>query len=221
MAENILPGSLCIIWKLNEAWPQKKDSVTFLRLLKFLKLRKNSITVLRLLKFLILKNGLRLIFMTLKVINAQKGLHHFLMTLKVFNNEKGLHDFLTTLHVFNIEKGFHHFLETLKGFNFEKWLHHILMTLEVSQNSYSVECWWTAASDVRLSYHVYINKLDLRWLPNFIALGMCFLYGTKLSWNEGTDTCCNVECVLLGRNVDFLGGYLVDTACYIVLTIGC
>ena len=30
---------------------------------------------------------------------------------------------------------------------------------------------------------------------------------TKFSWNEGIDTCFNVECVLLGRNFDFLGGY--------------
>ena len=32
------------------------------------------------------------------------------------------------------------------------------------------------------------------------------------------DTCFNVECVLLGRNFDFLGGYLVVTARYLVLT---
>ena len=44
-------------------------------------------------------------------------------------------------------------------------------------------------------------------MPNFIALGIYFLFGTKFSWNEETDTCFNVECVLLGRNFDFLGGY--------------
>ena len=63
-----------------------------------------------------------------------------------------------------------------------------------------------------------INELDLLWLPNFIALGIYFIFGTKLSLNEVIDTCFNVECVLLGRNVDFLGGYLVVTAHYLVVT---
>ena len=49
---------------------------------------------------------------------------------------------------------------------------------------------------------------------------MYFLYGTKLSWNEGIDTYFNVECVLLGRNFDFPGRYLVFTALYIVVTTG-
>ena len=31
-------------------------------------------------------------------------------------------------------------------------------------------------------------------------------------------TCFNVECVLLDQNVVFLGGYLVVTACYLVVT---
>ena len=44
-------------------------------------------------------------------------------------------------------------------------------------------------------------------MPNFIALGIYFLFGAKFSWNEGIDTCFNVENVLLGRNLDFLGGY--------------
>ena len=38
--ENIVPGNLYIISKLNEAWPLNKDSVTFLQLLKLLKLKK-------------------------------------------------------------------------------------------------------------------------------------------------------------------------------------
>ena len=41
---------------------------------------------------------------------------------------------------------------------------------------------------------------------------------TKFSWNEKIDTCFNVECVLLGRNFDFLGGYLVVTARYLMVT---
>ena len=57
-------------------------------------------------------------------------------------------------------------------------------------------------------------------MSNFIALGIYFLFGTKFSWNEGIDTCFNVECVLLGRNFDFLSGYLVVTARYLVVTTG-
>ena len=55
-----------------------------------------------------------------------------------------------------------------------------------------------------------INELDLLWLPNFIALGIYFIFGTTFSWNEGI--------LLLGRNFDFLGGYLVVTAHYLVVT---
>ena len=57
-------------------------------------------------------------------------------------------------------------------------------------------------------------------MPNFIAIGIYFLFGTKFSWNEETDTCFNVECMLLDRNYDFLGGYLVATAHYLSLTTG-
>ena len=57
-------------------------------------------------------------------------------------------------------------------------------------------------------------------MPHFIALGIYFIFGTKFAWNEGIDTCFNVECVLLGRNLDFLGGYLVVTASYLVVTAG-
>ena len=57
-------------------------------------------------------------------------------------------------------------------------------------------------------------------MPNFIALGIHFIFGTKFSWNEGIDACFNVECVLLGRNFVFLGGYLVVTARYLVVAAG-
>ena len=68
--ENIVPGNLCIIEKLNEAWPLKgvdhcltthkgfnteKKTPSLLRLLKFLIPKKDSITFLQLLKFLILE----------------------------------------------------------------------------------------------------------------------------------------------------------------------
>ena len=57
-------------------------------------------------------------------------------------------------------------------------------------------------------------------MPNFIALGIYVIFGTKFSWNEGIDACFNVECVFLGCNFDFLGGYLVITARYLVVTAG-
>ena len=65
-----------------------------------------------------------------------------------------------------------------------------------------------------------ISKLDLLRVPNFIALGIYFVFGTKFPWNERIDTCFNVERVLLGRNFDFLGGYLGVTARYLVVTTG-
>ena len=49
---------------------------------------------------------------------------------------------------------------------------------------------------------------------------MYFIFGTKFSRNERIDTCFNVEFVLLGRNFDFPGGYLVFTARYLVVTVG-
>ena len=63
-----------------------------------------------------------------------------------------------------------------------------------------------------------INKLDLLWVLNFIALRIYFIFGTKFSWNEGIDTCFNVECVLLSRNFNYFGGYLVVTARYLAIT---
>ena len=57
-------------------------------------------------------------------------------------------------------------------------------------------------------------------MPNFISIGTYFLFGTKFSWNEETDTGFNVECMLLGCNDDFLGGYLMATACYLSVTPG-
>ena len=68
-----------------------------------------------------------------------------------------------------------------------------------------------------------INELDLLWLPNFIALGIYFIFATKFSWNEGIDTCFNVACVLLGRTFDFLGGYwsLPSDYCLLLLVTWC
>ena len=57
-------------------------------------------------------------------------------------------------------------------------------------------------------------------MSNFIVLGIYFNFGTKLSWNEGIDTYFNVECVLLDRIFDFLGGYFAVTVRYLVVTAG-
>ena len=57
-------------------------------------------------------------------------------------------------------------------------------------------------------------------MPNFLALGIYFIFGIIFSWNERIDTCLNVECVLLGHNFDFFGGYLVVIARYLVVTGG-
>ena len=65
-----------------------------------------------------------------------------------------------------------------------------------------------------------INELDLLLLPNFIASGRYFIFGTKFSWNEGIDTCFIVGCVLLDRNFGFISGYLGVTARYLVVTAG-
>ena len=74
---------------------------------------------------------------------------------------------------------------------------------------------------LKVAYHVIfmINKLHLVWVPNFIAWGIYFLSGTTFSWNEENDTCFNVECVLHGRNFNFLGGYLPVTVRYLVVTV--
>ena len=57
-------------------------------------------------------------------------------------------------------------------------------------------------------------------MPNFITLGIYFVFGTKFFLNEWIDTYFKVECLLLGRNFDFLGVYLVFTVCYLVVTAG-
>ena len=60
------------------------------------------------------------------------------------------------------------------------------------------------------------NKLGLLWLPNFISLGIYYIFGTKFSWNEEIGTCFNIKYVLLGRNFNFL----VITTRYLGVTAG-
>ena len=65
-----------------------------------------------------------------------------------------------------------------------------------------------------------INKLDLFWESNFIALGIYFIFGTKISWNDWIDIYFNVKYLLLGCIFDFLGDSLVVTAHYLAVTAG-
>ena len=60
-----------------------------------------------------------------------------------------------------------------------------------------------------------INKLDLLWVLNFIGLEIYFIFGTRFPWNEGIDTCFNVECVLRDRfSWCLLGSYCSLSSCY-------
>ena len=59
----------------------------------------------------------------------------------------------------------------------------------------------------QISY-LWLTNLACSWSAKFHSIENIFhSIGTKLSWNEKIDTCFNVECVLLGRNFDFFGGY--------------
>ena len=62
-----------------------------------------------------------------------------------------------------------------------------------------------------------INEHHLLWTRSFVALRIYFLFKINFWCNEETDTCFNVEYVLLGRNFDLLGCYLVVTACYLIM----
>ena len=67
------------------------------------------------------------------------------------------------------------------------------------------------------------SQTSYLWLTNSTCFychkfGSILLLGTKLSGNEEIDTCFNVKCVLRRHNFDFLGGYLVVTAHYLVVT---
>ena len=57
-------------------------------------------------------------------------------------------------------------------------------------------------------------------MPNFIVFGYISFLEPNFPGIRGIETCFNVECVLLGRNFDLLGGYLVVTAHYLVVTGG-
>ena len=57
-------------------------------------------------------------------------------------------------------------------------------------------------------------------MPNFIAFEKYFIFETKFYWNDGIDTCFNVECLILGFDYDCFRGFLVVNARYLVVTGG-
>ena len=81
--ENTIPQNLCIILKLNEAWP--------------LKGLNHCLTTLRVFNT---EKGLHHFLTTLKVFIIEKRLHRFLETLEGFNFDEWLYHILKTLKVF-------------------------------------------------------------------------------------------------------------------------
>ena len=105
---------------------------------------------------------------------------------------------------------------TANGFQFEKWLHHLIMALKV----FGIAILKNAGEQslLKIAYHIIftINELELLWVPNFIALGIYFIFGSKFSWNEGIDSS-------LMSNVGYLAViliFLVVTARYLVVSAG-
>ena len=143
--ENVVPRNLIVIWKLNETWPLKKNSYGH--------------------------------FLTaLKVFKNQRELHHCLTALNAFNTKIGTplllilkKDTITVLTFLIPKKDSITFLGLLKFLTLRKGSitslrvlkililknDSVTITRTVYQNSYSVECWWTAVSEGRLSYHIY------------------------------------------------------------------
>ena len=70
-------------------------------------------------------------------------------------------------------------------------------------------------------------QISYLWLTSLKVLGAkcqnignIFHFWDQFSRNVEIDTCFNVELVLLVRNFDFFGGYLVDTTHYLVAAAG-
>ena len=165
----------------------------FFTALKASKTQKGLHRCLTALKVFNTEKGFRHFLTIFKVINAKKGLYH---CFKVFNTEKELHHFLMTLKDFNTEKGCMNFLRLLKFWILKK---DTIISLKLLQvlilksdsitflwllTSFKIailynageRCFWRSPS-----YNIFINELDLLWVPNFIALRMYFLFRTKFS----------------------------------------
>ena len=57
-------------------------------------------------------------------------------------------------------------------------------------------------------------------MPNLIALGIYFIFGTKFSWMRGLILALMSSVYYLAVIFDFLGDYLVVTDLYLVVTAG-
>ena len=114
------------------------------------------------------KNYCGHILTALKAFKTERELHHSLTTLNVFNSEKKdaiivlkflipKKDFITCLGLLKfltLRKSSITSLRLLKVLILNNHCQ-ILITGKVYQNSYSLLCWWTVASQGCLSYHIY------------------------------------------------------------------
>ena len=144
----------------------KKNSITFLRLVKFLILKKDTITVLA---FLIPKKVSITFLWLLKLLILKKGCIIFLRFLKFLILKK---DFVTSVRLLKaliLKNDSIPFLRLLKFFK-----------IAILQNAGEQPL-------LKVAYHIIftVNEIDVAWVPNFTVLEMYFLFGTKCSRYEG------------------------------------
>ena len=144
----------------------KKDSVTFLRLVKYLMLKKDTIIVLA---FLIPKKVSITFLWLLKLLILKKGCIIFLRFLKFLILKK---DFVTSVRLLKaliLKNDSIPFLRLLKFFK-----------IAILQNAGEQPL-------LKVAYHIIftVNEIDVAWVPNFTVLEMYFLFGTKCSRYEG------------------------------------
>ena len=201
--ENVVPGNVSIISTLNEVWQLKKNSYGhFLPALKVFKTQRelhHCFTALKIFSYW--KKDSVAFLRLIKFLILKKDT---IAVLRFFIPKKGSITCLRLLKVLILKNDSVTFLKLVK-----------FIKIAILQNAGEQPL-------VKVAYHIIfmINELHLLWVTNFIAIGIYFLFGTKFSWNVETDTCFNVECMLLGRNYDFLGGCLVPTGRYLSVTTG-
>ena len=173
----------------------KKDSVTFLRLVKYLMLKKDTIIVLA---FLIPKKVSITFLWLLKLLILKKGCIIFLRFLKFLILKK---DFVTSLRLLKAL--------ILKNDSIPfLWLLNFFI-IAILQNAGEQPL-------LKVAYHI-IFTVNVVWVPNFTALRIYFLFGTKFSRNEGIDTCFDAEYVFTLRLFWFSWWLLVG---YCLLPVG-
>ena len=128
--ENVVPANLIIIWKFNEAWPLKKNSYG----------HPPPPSPQRLLKLLKLKENTTTALRLLKFLILNK---ETITALKFLITKKDSITFLGLLKFLTLRKGSITSLRLLK------------VLILKNDSVYSVEYWWTAASEGRLSYIIY------------------------------------------------------------------